>query len=106
MKSTLKKLKQIAQDYNVPIILISNVNESVDRRKNNRPRLADLKRCDSIESIADLVMILYRESVTSESDSNVAEIAIVKQRNGCTGTVKLLFDHQFVSFKNLTTNTN
>ncbi|MEO0843428.1 MAG: DnaB-like helicase C-terminal domain-containing protein, partial [Cyanobacteria bacterium J06643_5] len=106
IKSTLKKLKQIAQDYNVPIILISNVNESVDRRKNNRPRLADLKRCDSIENIADLVMILYRESVTSESDSNVAEIAIVKQRNGCTGTVKLLFDHQFVSFKNLTTNTN
>ncbi|MEM6404724.1 MAG: DnaB-like helicase C-terminal domain-containing protein, partial [Cyanobacteria bacterium P01_D01_bin.116] len=106
IKSTLKKLKQIAQDYNVPIILISNVNESVDKRKNNRPRLADLKRCDSIENIADLVMILYRESVTSESDSNVAEIAIVKQRNGATGTVKLLFDHQFVSFKNLTTNTN
>jgi len=106
IKSTLKKLKQIAQDYNVPIILISNVNESVDRRKNNRPRLADLKRCDSIENIADLVMILYRESVTSESDSNVAEIAIVKQRNGCTGTVQLLFDHQFVSFKNLTTNTD
>jgi replicative DNA helicase len=106
IKSTLKKLKQIAQDYNVPIILISNVNESVDRRKNNRPKLADLKRCDSIENIADLVMILYRDSVTSESDSNVAEIAIVKQRNGCTGRVKLLFDHQFVSFKNLTTNTN
>ncbi|WP_397327689.1 hypothetical protein [Nostoc punctiforme] len=24
-----------------------------------------------------------------------------KQRNGPTGTVKLLFDHQFTSFKNL-----
>ncbi|NJO30290.1 MAG: hypothetical protein HC874_24200 [Richelia sp. SL_2_1] len=102
IKSTLKKLKQIAQTYNVPIILISNVNESVDRRKNNCPKLSDLKRCDSIENTADLVVMLYRESVYLDSENNVASIAIVKQRNGCTGRVKLNFDTRFARFKNLT----
>ncbi|WP_341531393.1 DnaB-like helicase C-terminal domain-containing protein (plasmid) [Nostoc sp. UHCC 0302] len=38
---------------------------------------------------------------TKSPDKGIAEMIVVKQRNGPTGTVKLLFDTQYIKFKNL-----
>jgi replicative DNA helicase len=101
-------LKQIAKELNIPILALSQLNRSVENRTPPIPKLADLRESGSIEQDADIVMFIYRESVYKrdlELDRrNLAEIHIAKHRNGPTGMVKLLFDEQKVSFRNLAKN--
>lgn len=98
-------LKQIAKELNIPILALSQLNRSVENRTPPIPKLADLRESGSIEQDADIVMFIYREAVYKrdlELDRrNVAEIHIAKHRNGPTGLVKLFFDEQKVSFRNL-----
>jgi len=98
-------LKQIAKELNVPILALSQLNRSVENRTPPIPKLADLRESGSIEQDADIVMFIYREAVYKKDleldRRNLAEIHIAKHRNGPTGLVKLFFDEQKVSFKNL-----
>jgi replicative DNA helicase len=50
-----------------------------------------------------VVLFIYREDKYDENslEKNIAEIIVAKHRNGPTGSVKLYFDDQRVSFKNL-----
>ncbi|MBE9163502.1 MULTISPECIES: replicative DNA helicase [Microcoleaceae] len=58
---------------------------------------------NSIEQDADLVIMLYRDEYYNPDspDRGIAEVIITKHRNGPTGIIKLLFDAQFTSFRNL-----
>ncbi|MBD0334269.1 MAG: replicative DNA helicase [Cyanobacteria bacterium Co-bin13] len=57
----------------------------------------------SIEQDADLIMMLYREEYYEPDtpDRGIAEVIVVKHRNGPVGSVKLLFEPQFTRFRNL-----
>lgn len=58
---------------------------------------------NSIEQDADLVIMLYRDEYYNPDspDRGIAEVIITKHRNGPTGIIKLLFDSQYTSFRNL-----
>jgi len=47
--------------------------------------------------------MLYRDEIYNPDtpDRGIAEAIVTKNRNGPTGTVKLLFDGAFTQFKNL-----
>jgi replicative DNA helicase len=98
-------LKQVAKELNVPILALSQLNRSVETRTPPIPKLADLRESGSIEQDADIVMFIYRESVYKKDlefdRKNIAEIHIAKHRNGPTGVIKLFFDEQKVTFRNL-----
>ena len=98
-------LKQIAKELNIPVLALSQLNRGVETRQPPIPKLADLRDSGSIEQDADIVMFIYREAVYKrdlEFDrKNLAEIYIAKHRNGPTGMVKLFFDEQKVTFRNL-----
>lgn len=100
-------LKQIAKELDIPVLALSQLNRSVETRNPPIPKLADLRESGSIEQDADIVMFIYREAMynkTLEFDrKHVAEIHISKHRNGPTGVVKVFFDDEKVSFKNLDT---
>ncbi|MEH2275419.1 MAG: replicative DNA helicase [Nostoc sp.] len=98
-----RSLKGLAKELNVPVIVLSQLNRSVESRTNKRPMLSDLKESGSIEEDADLVIMLYRDEYYSSDspDQGIAEVILAKHRNDPTGTIKLLFDTQFACFKNL-----
>ncbi len=58
---------------------------------------------NSIEQDADLIMMIYRDEYYNPDtpDQGVAELLIVKHRNGPTGVIKLLFKPEFTQFLNL-----
>lgn len=103
-------LKQIAKELNVPILALSQLNRSVEMRTPPIPKLSDLRESGSIEQDADIVMFIYRESSFKKDleldRKNLAEIHIAKHRNGPTGLVKLFFDEQRVTFRNLEKNSS
>jgi replicative DNA helicase len=62
--------------------------------------MADLRDSGAIEQDADVVALLYRDDYYN-ADSNtpgIAELNIVKQRDGATGGVKLRFAPDTVRF--------
>ncbi|MGA7342424.1 MAG: replicative DNA helicase [Terracidiphilus sp.] len=99
-------LKALAKELNVPVVALSQLSRSSEKRDDKRPMLSDLRESGSIEQDADVVAFIHRESYynrdeeMSESDKAKSEIIIAKQRNGPTGIVHLNFISKFTRFDN------
>src|SRR5712675_1430606 len=63
------RIKALAKELNVPIIVLSQLNREVEREKGRPPRLSDLRESGSIEQDADLVGLLYRPAKGEDEDS-------------------------------------
>ena len=97
-----RSLKSLARELNVPVLALSQLSRAVEMRIPPWPRLADLRQSGSLEQDADVVLFIYREKEKGEViPQNVAEIIIAKHRNGPVGAIKLYFDNQRVTFRNL-----
>lgn len=99
-------VKALARELECPIICLSQLNRAAEQREGHRPRMSDLRESGSIEQDADVIMMLHREDYYHRGDpehvdNNEAEVIVAKQRNGPTGTVKLMFDGGTTRFKNL-----
>lgn len=96
-------LKQIAREFNVPLIAAAQLSRNVEQRADKKPQLSDLRDSGSLEQDADIVAFIYRdEYYNPETDQkNIANINIAKNRNGPTGSLNLFFDKRLTSFKNL-----
>lgn len=97
-----RSLKGLARELNIPVLALSQLSRSVEFRSPPRPRLSDLRESGSLEQDADVVLFIYREKAMGETvPSNIAEIIIAKHRNGPVGAVKLFFDQERVTYRNL-----
>ncbi|MBI4086114.1 MAG: replicative DNA helicase [Candidatus Liptonbacteria bacterium] len=103
-------LKALARELNIPILAVSQLSRGVEQRDNKTPRLSDLRESGSIEQDADIVLFIYRKdrdrADLPPEEQNVAEILVAKHRNGPLGTVKLKFDQERVTFRNMETRYN
>ncbi|MEO0089134.1 MAG: replicative DNA helicase [candidate division WOR-3 bacterium] len=101
-----RSLKAMAKELNIPVICLSQLSRSPERRdpKKPIPQLADLRESGAIEQDADLVILLYRDEFYNENspEKGLARIIIAKQRNGPTGQFRLAFINEYMRFDNLT----
>ena len=103
-------VKSLAKELDVPVIVLSQLNREMEREKNRKPRLSDLRESGSIEQDADLVILLYKpdvssgdddEAVRDVSDAHPVSLLIAKQRNGPTGEVPVTFMKGYTRFESM-----
>lgn len=97
------ELKSLAKELDIPVIALSQLNRSVESRPDKHPVLSDLRDSGSIEQDADIVLLLYRDEYYNPetAEKGILEIDVAKNRNGALGKVKLFFEGQTMSFKEI-----
>ena len=112
--SISRQLKILAKEINVPVLVLCQLNRSVEQRDNGKPGkpvLSDLRESGSIEQDADTVWFIHRDMSAKEiaedkDGSYTAELIIAKFRNGQPGSVYIGWDGKRTTFYNLERDAN
>ncbi len=100
-----RKLKTMALELNVPVIALSQLSRSVEKREDKKPVLSDLRESGAIEQDADIVAALHApEQEVPQTDDSIPspiQLIILKHRNGPTATVDMLFKKKTSTFLSL-----
>jgi replicative DNA helicase len=101
-------VKSLAKELKCPVIVLSQLNRELEKDKNRKPRLSDLRESGAIEQDADVVALLYKPSTDEDEDAGTerqpqdvvpVNLLIAKQRNGPTGDVRLSFLKGYTRFE-------
>ncbi|QGS51393.1 replicative DNA helicase [Spiroplasma tabanidicola] len=101
-----RHLKKIARELNIPIVCLSQLSRSVEKREEKVPLMSDLRDSGAIEQDADIIMFLYRKAyyekkeyeVFDDSQNDETDVIISKHRNGATGVIKVNFLRNYGKF--------
>lgn len=93
-------LKAIAKDFNIPVILIHQINREAEHGADKKPQLSNLKGASAIEEDADVVLLLFRNGYyTGDPKDNSALIKIAKNKMGRTGEIGYKFLKEYHRFE-------
>lgn len=103
LSETTRALKNLAREFNIPIIFLSQLSRNIENRLNQTPILSDLRESGSIEQDADLVLMLSNSEISNSlfSKTNLekpVDLTVAKHRNGPTGTVHLKYSGKYTKF--------
>lgn len=95
--SISRKMKLLAKELEIPVVLLSQLSRKVEDRPNKRPKLSDLRESGAIEQDADIVQFIYRPGYygVDVSDDKMlqegtdSEIIFAKYRGGSVGIIPL-----------------
>lgn len=83
---TTKRLKQVAKQCGIPIVLLCQLNRA-SASENRPPAMYDLRDSGSIEQDADIILML--EKASYEEDGKDVNIWVRKNRQGKAGDIKI-----------------
>lgn len=96
-----RKIKLMAGEFNVPILVLVQLNRDLKNRQDKRPVLSDIRESGAIEQDADFVIFAHREGLYDKKiPPNVLDLIIAKNRHGASNkTIKLDFNLETQNIK-------
>lgn len=99
-----RELKQIAMEFDIPVIALSQFSRSVvnEQGKVREPQKSDLKGSSSIEQDANIILLLHAQEDTSlknvSYDVRYLDLMVKKNRDGGLGKTHFEFFGDYVAF--------
>lgn len=93
-----KALKNLAKELDCVVLLLTQLNRSLESRPNKRPMPSDSRDTGQIEQDCDLWIGLYRDYVYNEDSpagKELTEVIVRLNRHGGTGTAHLLLKNGY-----------
>lgn len=108
-------LKRIAQEFDCPMVALSQLSRRCEERPDKRPMMSDLRESGNLEQDADIIMLLYRaeyyfgpQITVKEGKENrkvtvegKGEIILAKVRDGQTGTAVVGWEKEHTHFRDI-----
>lgn len=98
-----RSLKKLAKEFQIPVLVGSQLNRGPELRIDHRPLLADLRESGSVEQDSDIVILLYRPDAYEDESPRAGEIDldIAKNRQGPKQRVPLAFRGHYAACADL-----
>ncbi|MGA4875914.1 replicative DNA helicase [Streptomyces lydicamycinicus] len=84
-----RMLKLMAKEFDIPIVVLAQLNRDNEKRTDKRPVIADLRESGSIEQDADIVILLHRPDMYEPESPRAGECDLIvdKHRGGARSTI-------------------
>jgi len=95
-----RRLKLLALEFNIPILVTAEIGRNPETRIDKRPALGDFHSSDVLAQVADNVLLLHRPDAYDRDDprSGETDIILAKQHAGPTRTISLRHELRFGRF--------
>jgi len=99
----LRRLKALALERQVALLLVAQLPLFQAQRENPRPTLEDYGVLGALKQHADVVLSLFREEMYRPGGGveGATELIVAKNRNGPTGFVDLYFYRRWMRFEDM-----
>ena len=103
LAQVLRRLKAVALERQVALLVVAQLPKFHPQRENPRPTLDDFGHLGAIKQHADLVLAIYREEMYRPGGGveGATELLVAKNRNGPTGFVDLYFYRRWMRFEDM-----
>ncbi|MCS8562709.1 DNA helicase [Pediococcus pentosaceus] len=92
-----RELKRLTNEFNIPIVALSQLSRGIENRQDKTPLLSDLRESGSIEQDSNVVAFLHRPQKV-DSD-RVVQLSIRKNREGELADINFTFIGEEMTFK-------
>lgn len=92
-----RELKRLTNEFNIPIVALSQLSRGIENRNDKTPVLSDLRESGSIEQDSNVVAFLHRPE--SVGDDHVVQLSIRKNREGELADINFTFIGEEMTFK-------
>jgi len=103
LAAAVQRLKTVAMDQHVAIILTAHLPAISRERQDARPQLDDFGTLGAVRQQADVVLGLFREEMYQAGNGveGATELIVLKNRNGGMGYADLYFYKQWMRFEDM-----
>jgi replicative DNA helicase len=98
--SVMRRFSRLRKQFNIPLVILAQLNRESDKRSDGRPMLSDLRESGSLEAHTDVAMFCHNPP-TYGLDGEY-ELIVAKNRHGPTGTAYLHWLPERFSFEDST----
>ncbi len=92
-----RSIKLLGKEFEVPVMVGSQLNRGPEMRSDHRPLLADLRESGSVEQDSSIVILLYRDDAYEQESARAGEIdfIVAKNRQGRQATITMAFQGHY-----------
>lgn len=96
--SYTRGFKALAKELGVPVVVLCQLNRSIETRADPKPKMSDLRDSGEIEQDADVIIMAHRDMDSERGQNGLTEVEVVKVRHAQPGFCVLQFQGELARF--------